>query len=296
MAELQARVGARHASADAATRTFLNPNTYSRYLWAHGFKLEKAEENLEATIAWRKTFIHPKLHCEACVEDSQSHCFLRLGHDRWARPIVYFCPGRNKCTDSDMMARHTISEMEAAFAKADSAENWVFIMDLRGFSVFGSATQSAKDMAGLFTAHYPERLGVMICLDMGMMVEMAFGAVKLFMDPVTVRKVNMVRSKDMPAIADALCGADRPTADWVLAAIGIENKPGTALPPPPPAAPTAVHTLIARGLTLEEVIAREASTKVGVATPPLPPAGAAGAAGGAAGGAGAAVAIAAGLA
>lgn len=148
-AELQARVGARHASADAATLTFLNPNTYSRYLWAHGFKLEKAEENLEATVAWRKTFIHPKLHCEACVDDSQSHCFMRLGHDRWARPIVYFCPGRNKCTDSDMMSRHTISEMEAAFAKADSAENWVFIMDLRGFSVFGSATQSAKDMAGV---------------------------------------------------------------------------------------------------------------------------------------------------
>lgn len=149
LAELQARVGARHAGSDAATRAFLCPNTYSRYLWAHGFKLETAEENLEATIAWRKTFIHPKLHCDACVEDSQSHCFLRLGHDRWSRPIVYFCPGRNKTTDKEMTARHTISEMEAAFAKAGSAENWVFIMDLRGFSVFGSATQSAKEMAGV---------------------------------------------------------------------------------------------------------------------------------------------------
>lgn len=119
-------------------------------------------------------------------------------------------------------------------------------------------------------------------------------AVKLFMDPVTVRKVNMVRSKDMPAIADALCGADRATADWLLAAIAIENKPGTALPPLPPAAPTQVHTLIARGSTLEEVIAREASTRVGVPTPALPASTALGgggaSAGGAAGGAGAAVA------
>lgn len=46
-----------------------------------------------------------------------------------------------------------------------------------GARVIYFGTPRLPHLLQLFTAHYPERLGVMICLDMGMMVEMAFGGV-----------------------------------------------------------------------------------------------------------------------
>jgi len=128
---------------DPTAQTFLTPNTFSRYLWGHSFKPEKARENLEATLAWRKSYITPSLHCVACEKDPRNHNFVRVGVDRFRRPIVYFCPTR--CLDSDPASTqsHTVSEMEVCFAAQGLADNWVFIMDMRGFGVFGGYSKAA---------------------------------------------------------------------------------------------------------------------------------------------------------
>jgi hypothetical protein len=110
----------------------------------------------------------------------------------------------------------------------------------------------------VFTAHYPERLGAMLLVDMPTVAEFLYSAVKVFMDPVTVRKVNMVKAKDMPDIAVALCGAGSPTAEWLVDAVRMDNKPG-ALPPLPASAPVPVHVQVAKGMTLPEVIAAAAA-------------------------------------
>lgn len=69
-----------------------------RCLWTSDWDAAAAWTNLEKTVAWRRTVLHPRLSCAPCVADSRAHCFVRLGKDRWNRPIVYFAPAR--CRDT----------------------------------------------------------------------------------------------------------------------------------------------------------------------------------------------------
>lgn len=256
LAEMTARAREKYAD-DAALLAFLDEtNAPFRYLWTHDWSVKKSMENLERTVAWRRATVHPRLHCGACAAEPRTHCFVRIGTDRWRRPIVYFCPSR--CTSSETAAtqQHATAEMEVAFKAPGVASNWVFILDLRGFGLFGGYSKAAaKDMIDTFTLHYPERLGAMILIDLGTMMSVFLSAIKAFMDPQTVRKLSNVASRDIAAIADALCGDDADTARWLVAAVTSDAKPGN-LPPLPRTAPVPVHTLAAAGLTLDDVIKR----------------------------------------
>jgi len=260
LAEVEAGAAARWGG-DAGVTTWLAETRASfRCLWTHDWDVKKSLANLEATVAWRRATVGPALRCAPCAADPRTHCFVRVGSDRWRRPVVYFAPSR--CTSSDLAPTiaHAAAEMEVAFCAPGAAPQWVFVLDLRGVGLFGGYSKSAlKDLIAVFTAHYPERLGTMVLIDLAAVVSALFAVIKGLMDPQTVRKIVTVASKEVPAVAAALFGGDETTAAWIVAAVAADAKPGN-LPPLPPAAPPPVHALAAAGLTLDTIIAR---TKAG---------------------------------
>lgn len=144
--------------------------------------------------------------------------------------------------------------MEVAFATPNSAQQWVFILDLRGVGIFsGYDKATLKQLIDVFTLHYPERLGAMVLIDLGVVLTAFFAVIKGLMDPQTVKKITAIKDKDIVDVAGALCGADSPVTAWLCKAVGLEAKPGN-LPPLPPEAPPAVHTLVAGGTTLPDYI------------------------------------------
>ena len=260
MAEVEKAAASRWADDKAVMAWMAETNAPFRYLWTHDWSVKKSVANIEQTIAWRKATVTPALRCHHCVTDPKTHCFVRLGRDRWQRPIVYFAPSR--CTSSDPVPTimHAAAEMEVAFCAPGVAPQWVFILDLRGVGLFGGYSKSAlKDLIAIFTTHYPERLGAMVLIDLASIISALFGVIKGLMDPQTVKKILNVSSKDIKDIAEALCGSDEATAAWLITAVSTDPKPGN-LPPLPPTAPPPVHAHAAAGLNLEEVIAR---TKAG---------------------------------
>lgn len=260
ISEVDAAAASRWSS-DAVVMAWLAETKASfRCLWTHDWNVKKSVANLEETVAWRRTTVTPALRCGACATDPKTHCFVRLGRDRWQRPIVYFAPSR--CTSSDPIPTimHAAAEMEVAFCAPGVAPQWVFILDLRGVGLFGGYSKSAlKDLIAIFTTHYPERLGAMVLIDLASIISALFTVIKGLMDPQTVKKILNVSSKDIKDIADALCGSDSATAAWLVSAVSTDAKPGN-LPPLPASAPPPVHALAASGLDLNTIITR---TKAG---------------------------------
>lgn len=238
-----------------------------RCLYTAEWAVDKAWRNLEQTVAWRRATLTPRLSCARCAADASAHCFVRVGLDNWRRPIVYFSPARCRETDATATIAHAAAEMEVAFAAPDCAPQWVFVLDLRGVGLFSGYDKGVlRQLIDVFTLHYPERLGAMLLIDLGVVLSALFSVIKGLMDPQTVRKLTNLRARDINDVAAALCGASSPVAEWLVRAVEGEPKPGN-LPPLPPGAPPAVHALAARGLTLTDIIAR---TKAGDTFPEVP--------------------------
>lgn len=236
---------------DTVGHAFLSDRTLVRYLVAFHWDTAKAQKALEATCAWRDTMLPVSLHCDACITSERTHCFIRCGYDRWRRPILYACPARCETVQPDVVMRHVLSEMEEAFADDDVDEavrgEWVWIADMRASSLFGVGMSMGREIVNTFTYHCPERLGLMIIIDMPTIVEWTYNALKMFMDPVTVRKMLILRSAtDLKDAFHAL--AEPQTAEWLIdAAVTMPPKPGHLPPLLPADAPEPFHRRAQRG-------------------------------------------------
>lgn len=216
-----------------------------------------------------------------CATDDKHHCFVPIGVDRFNRPVMYVCPARSLSADGPETMRHVVAEMEAVHAAGwaavaatvppgdagtaaaaaaaaapasptpttptgtgSLAETWVWIMDLRGFSVFGSgfSLSLGKSFVNIFTAHYPERLGVMLLLEPPYLLSALISGLKAVMDPVTVRKLAVISSGDLPEVVKILARTDT-QAEWMLAAMRSETTPGK-LPPLPVDAKVPEHKAV----------------------------------------------------
>jgi hypothetical protein len=93
---------------------------------------------VQDTLTWRKGFVNPTLYCTVCSATEGTHCFVRLGLDKYNRPIMYACPARSASADGPETVRHIVSEMEHAFREEGARDNWVWIGDMRGISLWSS--------------------------------------------------------------------------------------------------------------------------------------------------------------
>lgn len=170
--------------------------------------------------------------------------------------------------------RHIVAEFEAQFGGPDAAsaaDNWLWIVDLRGFSIFGSnilglgrefvnvrggshappiatphiSHADAQSTPQVFTRHFPERLGTMLLVDAPYLVSGAYRALVPFMDPATVRKVSTISQAEALEVVEAVVpGADQ--REWLRAALTMEPKPGVLPAKLPASAPEPTHIAIPR--------------------------------------------------
>lgn len=111
------------ASLTPSGSAFLHaPSTLRRYAVARNGDLEAAKAALQATLAWRETFLTPPLGCTVCPADPFTHCFHVIGQGAPtpAAPsgsvVVYACAARAKQNESADAVRHMIHSLEHAWA------------------------------------------------------------------------------------------------------------------------------------------------------------------------------------
>jgi CRAL/TRIO domain len=146
---------------------------------------------LSKTLEYRRQ--HPPVLCARCVAHPRSHSFYPIGPTITGEPIAYSNYYAESFDPVDNSA-HMEFAMNALFGGQDAdLHRMTWVMDMVGFGRKHLSPSIAKTVLTLFGDHHPERLGCAVVYDAPAMFSTLFSAVKLFADPITVRKVVFIK-------------------------------------------------------------------------------------------------------
>lgn len=204
---------------------FTSTETLVRYLKAREWNLKLSEKMIRATIEWRRKTKPLTVDCTWCHEKPGIHPLRQVGFDEMGRPVVYFCFAQAtvvKNTLEQVLAHATYLIENAKKTMKPGVTTWVMVMDCKGISLPAYNPRLGYGATQLLSDHYPERLGMVICINHNTVFHGVWKAIKIFLHPNTIAKMKLVRSKrKMRDIFEALFPAE--LADWLLTEIKL-NK------------------------------------------------------------------------
>lgn len=189
-----------------AQQRFLSDDTLLRYLRARDSDEAAALTMLQATLEWRTANIDSRLQatsaeeyvppcCQPCVESADAHCFFHLGTDVNGWHVIYSCAARAKNKVVIDNALHMAFELERLFDGNRAPGRMTWIIDLAGFSARDLNPSMALGTLPMFSNHYPERMGQIVCVNVPLLFFGLYRVVTPMMDPVTRSKVVLLRSE-----------------------------------------------------------------------------------------------------
>ncbi|KUM61557.1 hypothetical protein ACN42_g5557 [Penicillium freii] len=193
----------------------LDTLTLLRFLRARKFDVEAAKTMFTASEKWRKEFGTDDLARTFDYPEKQevSKFYPQYYHktDKDGRPVYIEKMGKidlnqmYKITTADRMLQNLVSEYEkladprlpACSRKAGKLlETCCSVMDLKGVGITSvpSVYGYVKQASDISQNHYPERLGKLYLINAPWGFSTVFGAIKGFLDPVTVSKIHILGS------------------------------------------------------------------------------------------------------
>lgn len=174
--------------------------TLTRYLRARGNDPVAAANMLRATLRLPS---YP-VPCVHCVRNPRAHAFYPIGPTITGEPVAYSSYAAEN-TDPDANVEHMRFAMDQLLHE-ESLHRMTWVVDMQHFGRRHLSPSVARRVLGLFADHYPERLRCAILYDAPAIFSGLWSAVKMFADPVTVRKVVFIKHgiKDRRARFEAL--------------------------------------------------------------------------------------------
>ncbi|OQD72347.1 hypothetical protein PENPOL_c001G08095 [Penicillium polonicum] len=193
----------------------LDTLTLLRFLRARKFDVEAAKTMFTASEKWRKEFGTDDLARDFDYPEKEevSKFYPQYYHktDKDGRPVYIEKMGKidlnqmYKITTADRMLQNLVSEYEkladprlpACSRKAGKLlETCCSVMDLKGVGITSvpSVYGYVKQASDISQNHYPERLGKLYLINAPWGFSTVFGAIKGFLDPVTVSKIHILGS------------------------------------------------------------------------------------------------------
>lgn len=169
-----------------------SPATLTRYLRAREHNPAAAGAMLAASAAYADAAPPPRV-CAACAVAPRSHSFYPIGPSVTGEPVAYSnYAAEDTAAESNVV--HMRFAMDSLFSDGvPRLARMIWVMDMQFFSTKHLSPSIARRVLTLFADHYPERLGCAVVYDAPYIFTGLFRAVKLFADPVTVRKVVFVK-------------------------------------------------------------------------------------------------------
>lgn len=201
--ELLSLIGGYSPSVVDQHRHFCSDSTLLRYLCTCDGNKDKAYKMIQSTLQWRAKHIlamrRPgacELVCPSCLKDPRSHCFLNVGLDVAKRPVIYSCAGRasNKKPEDGM--QHMAFELERIFNGNSAPGKIVWIIDFAGFAFADLNPRTGAMAVPMFANHYAERFAQIVLFGMPTFFSGVYSALIKLVDPVTQRKIVMLRSEE----------------------------------------------------------------------------------------------------
>lgn len=183
-------------------RRWLDDMCLCRYLRARDWDLDKAEEMIRATLAWRAEY-RPELITAEDIEPEaeQGKMYFNGQHDKFGRPVIYMKPVRDTSNDRVIKLKYLVWILEQAIAAMDASkgvEKMVWVADFKGTGMRTSSVgnmQVSMDCMHVLLNHYPERLGVAFMTNTPWVFSAFWSVIKPFLNEVTLAKVQFINGK-----------------------------------------------------------------------------------------------------
>uniref|UniRef100_A0A0L8IGV2 CRAL-TRIO domain-containing protein n=1 Tax=Octopus bimaculoides TaxID=37653 RepID=A0A0L8IGV2_OCTBM len=182
---------------------FLKPlrrplSSLCRFLKARDWDIDVAEKALKATIEYRRTVKPLEVDCQWCHDRPGYHSIRQVGFDELGRPVIYSSfiqTTARKITVEDSIRHVTYLIENAKVTMRPGVTTWVFIIDCTGLRLPLCNPRLGYGVTQIMSNHYPERLGMVICLNHSPVFQGVWRAIKAFLHPNTVAKMLLIRSR-----------------------------------------------------------------------------------------------------
>lgn len=177
---------------------FTSDETLARFLKSRDWNLDEAERMLKATVEYRRETRPLRLDCEWCHKRPGFHSMRQIGFDESGRPVMYsnfMQTSTHKNSLDDSITHCTYLIEQAKKTMKPGVTTWVFIIDCTGMTLQSCNPKLGYGVTQIMSNHYPERLGLVICLNHSPVFHGVWKAIKVFLHPNTVSKMKLVRSK-----------------------------------------------------------------------------------------------------
>lgn len=204
---------------------FTRTDVLLRFLKARSWVVDDAEKQLKDTVEWRREMKPLSIDCRWCHERPGYHCVRQVGFDKIKRPVIYACFAQAACaktTVEDTVVHMTNLIANAERTMASDVGTWVFIMDCTGMTLPACNPRVGYGITHQMATYFPERLGLVICIHHNPVFQGVWNAFKVFLDPNTAAKMQLLRKKNKfsKAFAEHF---DEELASWVMAEVKL-NK------------------------------------------------------------------------
>lgn len=225
IAELKQRV-AKISPLEDEPDFITSDETIVRFLKSRDWHLDEAEQMLTETVEYRRKRHPQTLDCLWCHNRPGFHSMRQVGHDEAGRPVLYanFAQASTiKNTTEDSVAHVTYLIENAKRTMAPGVSTWVFVIDCTGMTLSSCNPKLGYGVTNVLSKHYPERLGLVICLNHSPVFNGVWKAMKKFLHPQTAAKVCLVRSKAKMAelFSELFCPE---LSAWLLTEITLNKQ------------------------------------------------------------------------
>lgn len=215
---------------------YCSDDMLARYLRARGHCLEKSAAMLRETIKWRREHSVGSL----AAAEFEGSPYMRegwlyvAGNDAAGRAIVMLRKRKDKIPLADAPAYirfFTFTLESAVRAMRGSAEQWVFVLDMKEYSPANAPHPGVTlQVLQVLANHYPERLHKAYFVDAPGIFSVFFKMMSPFVDPVTRSKVEFVQSRDYLPHAKASATGSSSWGSWASSMLGTSSW--SKAPPP----------------------------------------------------------------
>lgn len=170
-----------------------------RYLKARNWNVAKATAMLKDTLKWRATYKPEEIRWNEIAHEGETGKAYRANFkDREGRTVLVLRPGKQNTKSHDNQLRHLVYLIENAIINLpEGQEQMMWLIDFSGWSITNSVPmKTAKETANILQNHYPERLASAFLYNPPRIFEAFWKMVKMFLDPITFKKVKFVYLKN----------------------------------------------------------------------------------------------------
>ncbi|CAL4918782.1 unnamed protein product [Urochloa decumbens] len=171
----------------------------ARYLEARYWNVSKSKQMLEESLKWRATYRPEDIRWpDVSVEAETGKMYRASFKDKEGRTVVIMRPTKENTKSHDGQIRFLVYVLEnAILSLREGQDKMVWLIDFTGWTMaHATPIKTARECTSILQNHYPDRLGIAFLFNPPKVFETFYKAVKYFLDPRSIEKLNFVYMKD----------------------------------------------------------------------------------------------------